>query len=501
MNAKGTWTGDTLPFLPFESPQSSILKFGWANALTTKEAAAVFSTAVKGDTASKELNLPAKWAKWVDAYRNTTDIFSRRVICSCLGCDDWLLFETNVLRFCPICLGAGYHTWWHQCHLHTVCLMHGCRLSDQCMVCGTKIFFQNEARVSMREPYICSECSHPVAGVEPTWDAMIDLQAIRPLLMARYFPWAAWFNKLVESRVKWDKLHPVWYGEVAHPRLIRRRAARERQAILSLCPPPIKATISALKIAQVEIIELWRWDEFTHPSCGPAKYDPFDVSVEFMSAIRATFGATALIQFRYCQANILNGYRYHEGDLRVEPLALWIVLLYVEFCAECAGQSGRRKTVADWVMNLVSRATQMRMCVDAGGLLQLLNTLYCEVVDWLSRRSSRECFDLEVSKICVMPGVSAYRIVHGRDNMSSLALIRPSVPVTTSAGAIFDQFSPRAEWNNAGVALDLERYCRPHSCWYPIGGCRHRNFDRVLGWPSREEALAMLKERKDALGQ
>lgn len=462
------WTGDSLPFLPFESPESSLLKFAWANVLTTKQAASVFQTALNGRDPSQALNLPPNWARWIDAYRDTADVFSRRLVCACLSGDDWLLFETGFLRFCPICLASGYHSWWHQCHLHSICLVHGCRLQDRCTTCGSQVFLQNGGRLGMREPYICSECFNPIAGVEPTWDAIDDSPAIRHVLVARYLPWAAWLNQIVVSRNGLRRLRDGWYGEMGDPRLIRRRAGRERQAILSLCPPPLTTIATMMNIICVEKVKLWGRDLFW--SSRAANYDPAQVVANLVMEVQKTFDVTDFEQFRFCQENVPNGFRHHCGQLRAKPLALWIVLLYTTFCAQFGGRTAHPDAAARWVENMMRGATEIYACVDAQGLLQLLKTIYCEIVDWLSPQSVRDCFDLEVEKLSVMPGVSAYLGTRENEYGTFILLIRPSTPLPDTAPFRLEQYGWQREPDGEAM-LEQNRDCYSDDCWHPKGHC------------------------------
>lgn len=471
-HADGRWTGESYPLLPFESPESALLKFAWANAITMRNAASVFQAALAGRIEPSRLNLPLNWAAWIEAYRDTTDVFSRRLVCACLGGDDWLLFETRVLRFCPICLGAGYHTWWHQCHLHTQCLIHGCRICDCCVVCGTPVALKHGGRLSLREPYICATCFNPVAGIDATWEGMDDLQAVRPVLAARYVPWSVWLNRIAESRNGWARTRDSWYAEVGDPRLIRRRSDRERLAILLLCPPPHAATTNMINTVLVEHIALWS-DFLEVSSIGwAASYDPAEVIADFLLEVQKGFDASDLEQFQYCKNNMPNGFRYHCGHLRAEPLALWIVLLYTSFCAGFRRRSDHANDAVEWVEDMVRGVAQVCRWVDAEGLRKILKALYCEIIDWLSPRSVRECFDLDVATLSVTPGVSIYLWPRGDGDGDAtlMMLIRPAMPLLEATPFHLTQCG-QGGWLETDVCLRQDRDCRSNACWNPKGTC------------------------------
>lgn len=468
---QGEWNGETLPLLPFESPESVVMKFGWANEITLHQAADVIRAAVSDMDALEQLRLPRNWKVWLNAYSNNEQL-ARATICDALREDDWLIFVMDRLRFCPICLSAGFHTWWHQCRLHTTCLLHGCLLVSGCACCDTPIQIEVGTRLSLRRSYLCSRCAQPVSGVEPTWDAIMDIASLRPLLISRYTPWAYWLNRLGEFRMGWHRIHQSWYSECDNGRLKNQRAARESALVLLTCPPP--ADLGKTSSPDVSITEI--------NVCAAIDYDPGGVVAQFVSIIEDMFDRSEHEQYRYCQCNFCNGLRIHAGHISPAPLALWILTSYSEWCrrhsdpdriwrVECASSEEA------WVWRLSSLIGGVRP--DAGGLHVLLLTIYSELLAWLSPCATRECFDLDFERMSLFPGISAYEIADDDGYVRSVVLIRPADG--KSAGQGFSLVSGSARiWRPRVAVKHWQCGQYPDACLKAPSECHRRRFANSL---------------------
>jgi len=433
--APGGWNGGTLQFLPFESPESVRWKFSWANAITSRATAALFHTAVKHIDTIWQLNLPANFEEWINSYREN-EVLSRATICDALQEEDWIVFELDYLRFCPICLGAAYHTWWHQCRLHSICLIHGCSLISGCANCNAPIPIEMGAKSWTRKPYICSRCAQPLTGVTPTWDATEDLTAIQSVLASRYSPWMDWLNDLAAFRKGWFRIHRRWYSETDDDRLRKLRAARELEAIRLICPPPGNVRAAAYPIVDIKEIGLYEHID----------YDPGRVIADFVSEIKETFGQTDHEHFRFCEQHFSNGLRIHAGNLMSAPLSLWLVILYARWCQERSDSRKVQLPEEAWVDERDSRKVQLPEeawvdelssiigvgLLDARGLRTLFSTIYSELLAWLSHFPTRECFDLELDRLSLSPGISGYEIRDDDGYRRSVLLVRPNVGIRES---------------------------------------------------------------------
>lgn len=415
LNAYGVLTGESLPLLPFESPESVCWKFSWANELTTRQIAFLIGAATSDIDGIWRLNLPGNLAKWILAYEED-GCFSRAMIHSTLREDDRILFETDRLRFCPVCLSAGYHTWWHQCRLHSACLVHGCLLVTGCASCDAPVSVDRCASSSMRRPYICSRCQQPIAGVAPTWDALEDLAAIKSVLISRYGPWVQWLSKLSEMRKNWSRIHQD-EALLNDDRLNKLRAARELEAIRITCVPPEPGTGSrAVRVREVHV-------------SSPVDYAPAEVVAKFISGIKNAFNSTDHEHYQFCERSFGNGLRIQAGHIRPVPLALYILHLYATWCREDSNsnepscQNGASPDEV-WVERLTSVIGGIRL--GARDLCTLLKVIYSELLSWLSHGPTRECFDLEFDRLSLLPGISGYQIADDDDMLRSVVLIRPA---------------------------------------------------------------------------
>lgn len=415
-NAYGVLAGDSLSLLPFESPESVSWKFSWANEMTIWQITSLIGAATSNIDEIWRLNLPGNLAKWVLAY-DEDECFSRAMIRNTLREDDRILFETDHLRFCPVCLSAGYHTWWHQCRLHSECLVHGCSLISCCASCDAQVPFDRGANSSMKRPYICSRCQLPISGVAPTWDALEDFAAIKSILMSRYGPWVQWFSKLAEMRKGWSRIHEDGFSLDNDDRLYRLRSARELEAIRITCVPPESGTGSR----SVRVIEV-------HVS-NAVDYAPAEVVAQFVSGVKDSFDSTDHEHYQFCEQNFGNGFRIRAGHIRPVPLALYILHLYSSWCRE------RNKSNEPWCQNDASRDEVWVECLTSviGGvrlgardLCTLLKVIYSELLSWLSHGPTRECFDLEFDRLSLLPGISGYQIVDDDYMLRSVVLIRPT---------------------------------------------------------------------------
>lgn len=65
----------------------------------------------------------------------------------------------NEFRFCPSCLGAGYHSPFHQHKMFNKCPIHGDELKTCCIKCNAVLPYEF-GRLAVRHPYECTTCGH-----------------------------------------------------------------------------------------------------------------------------------------------------------------------------------------------------------------------------------------------------------------------------------------------------------------------------------------------------
>lgn len=68
------------------------------------------------------------------------------------------------LRYCPICMQDGFHAVWFQLAALRLCPLHGSRIEDACMTCGTPMGPYLTSDALFRHGYRCKTCHTPFSG-------------------------------------------------------------------------------------------------------------------------------------------------------------------------------------------------------------------------------------------------------------------------------------------------------------------------------------------------
>jgi hypothetical protein len=413
--------------LPFESPESRRWKFAWLNALSVRRAKQLFSQPEKYLVTP----LPDGWE-----VHSNADVLSRAWLSGMLGKDARMFFEMDVLRYCPICLSAGYHSWWHQCLLHSSCLAHACRLTSGCQCCGKNIDIYGQVLQKAREPYICGWCLQPFAGVELDWQSLEDLYSIRPILVERYSPWAYWLSKQLSMQQGWDRVAPPSGA-------MQSRMDRDALSFTAIVSPPTDELDCRRVRVCARSINLWCSRNETFDWIPRAVgHCPETAMAAFCTTISRNFGPADWKDFERYREPSLNGFRIRAPEARVAPLALAILQIFCEYWKPYrrALPYGRQYVSEDnelWVARLVRALVPsyfgcwMRsVCwTDEDGLRQLFEAVYAELYAWLACRKTRACFDLEVGRLNETPGLSVYRTGDdGESGDGSMILLYPLVP-------------------------------------------------------------------------
>lgn len=418
--------------LPLQSPESAIWKFAWMNTLQVDEAAALLTKQSPNKVIDGEIMLPSNWAAWREAYRDERDIFSRAYICEALSEDAWIFFEMDLLRFCPICLESGFHSWWHQCRLHGTCLLHGCAIVERCQCCDSRVFLYGDKSRKIQEPYRCKECSEYIAGGEVSFETFSDFEFERPELLARYAPWVRWLDSLTNLWSSGKKISEstdkVDIGRIG------RRSARELKALALTCPPPDWRPLSdsGIRIRFVEMVRNDEPSEFDIPSaadysskefeafadswsnpseCGPPSKCAVEAVIQSVhSVITSFFSHEDRLALIYCQTNLHDRLRVRAESIRAEVLAAWILELYCYACRPNPIDTQKSElTEADlWRRRIASHYVDTWYRIGNEGLFEVLMALYSELINWLTPLETRRCFDLEVGRLFELLGVSGY---------------------------------------------------------------------------------------------
>ncbi|WP_148654439.1 hypothetical protein [Paraburkholderia caribensis] len=100
-----------------------------------------------------------------------------------------------MLRHCPICLEAGFHSAWYQCEMLACCPVHGCELVTVCQSCGAPTAEYGFSAALFADPYSCGNCGGPIAGVQFDIASHIDLRFAQAQINARLLSVQRWFEE------------------------------------------------------------------------------------------------------------------------------------------------------------------------------------------------------------------------------------------------------------------------------------------------------------------
>jgi hypothetical protein len=151
--------------LPFESAVSSIWRFTWRNVLSPAMLLPLVSA--RKSYSSSEHGAD----EWL-CTRKVHDLtgwvlYGPMEAAFFEGGWDRRLWRHEELRFCPICLGDAYHSYWHQSAFLDACPWHHVELRTRCACCGMRTPTYGLSRKILATPYLCHHCNAPLSGVAP----------------------------------------------------------------------------------------------------------------------------------------------------------------------------------------------------------------------------------------------------------------------------------------------------------------------------------------------
>lgn len=196
--------------LPYESSIAGLWRFQWRNALSASALQEICSKrranllrphfiSDAADTAYFEtltgLHLPSEEENRFFAFR----------------IDDLLC---PFLRYCPLCLELGYHSFIQQFEGISACPWHQVELTTKCHCCDARLPATRMPKEIFHSPYRCSKCGGAYCGIEPNLqlDELLRMQAAE---VERYFgPIYRWWLDAESTRETALTLLP--YGEDKH---------------------------------------------------------------------------------------------------------------------------------------------------------------------------------------------------------------------------------------------------------------------------------------------
>jgi hypothetical protein len=202
------WAGRDVPPMPGESLYSVLSRLGSRNALTVAQLKAVC-----GDKSSARNNVPSligiQWTnrqhfKLVTGWEMPSD---NQMLATCLAPDFIELFFEQNLWFCPLCLGEGYHSIWHQFFAVKHCPIHNCALLNKCVCCNKLLPKLELSRNIFLAPYQCCACGQPLCGVNPCNEAFEGLSLSNSEMASIFLPFRKWVQDSRHKILILERLH------------------------------------------------------------------------------------------------------------------------------------------------------------------------------------------------------------------------------------------------------------------------------------------------------
>ena len=178
--------GNEFSPLPEESWYGALTRISRMNELTARDVRHLFFKSGRGEGDPLDTTSIRSLLGWEQLYAEPPDL---RKLASL---KDVLWSET--LRYCPVCMEAGYHSIWHQFVALEVCLIHACPLRQRCMCCNTML---DKYRLTPRligHRFLCSGCGEDIAGVAFTIDAHVAFREHAIELFVRATRYREWLH-------------------------------------------------------------------------------------------------------------------------------------------------------------------------------------------------------------------------------------------------------------------------------------------------------------------
>lgn len=191
------WAGLDLCPLLHESAYSVISRFAQRNALDFSTLKSVLRQQTSGAAGRGFFCSSADIERWVNeltgwSWRSHEVLLEP--VSAVLTCGIW----SQTLRYCPICLEAGFHSIWYQAEILTNCPFHGCQLISFCQECGATTGAYGFSTALFREPYSCWNCRGPIAGAAFDVSEHLSIRSDQLLIHAKLRTCLQWFAAVTE---------------------------------------------------------------------------------------------------------------------------------------------------------------------------------------------------------------------------------------------------------------------------------------------------------------
>ena len=295
-----SWGATDLAPLPFESAVSSLWRFAWRNVLTPETILDVFST--RKCFSDSQYGTDIGWldhGKTKEATGWNAYSGDERNFLGGFGRNSALWVHWN-FRFCPLCLGDTYHSFWHQSVYVAACPLHQIELTAECQSCGAPTEKYACTRKFLASPYTCNTCRRPLAGVTPSVEARLELQSRGTEIQNCFAPLNAWWDdgRFVRARLHESTVRPF----CGHPSEKRTQQIM-RAALQCACPGIPKMKTYGLPLEYT----FWR-----SVATAPILTDYVDDGRKYRAYVEDAYRRTV----RYLEATIAERFPYSVDDYK-----------------------------------------------------------------------------------------------------------------------------------------------------------------------------------------
>lgn len=255
---------DLVP-LPEESMVSSIWRFAWRNGLGVKE---LLTHCTHGAGYQKEhATFSYKRGFDPDVFSHSSwwiDEPSEKEVFGSSSEKHRSIWWNTAFRYCPLCLGHLYHSFWHQSKFLSHCPLDGAALRDTCYSCGKHLPTYGFHQEILSRPYVCPHCNGPISGVGLSVDARLEIQQSKREYARAFESLDHWWE---ESTAVRNQLESFLSSRAYHFSPWLRPETTWLQWVIHQVPPPATLPFTTREVPQLVVLT-WK---IALKRCDPMK--------------------------------------------------------------------------------------------------------------------------------------------------------------------------------------------------------------------------------------
>ncbi|HVI41057.1 MAG TPA: hypothetical protein VM577_10375 [Anaerovoracaceae bacterium] len=198
MQTRLTWSQDWL--LHGDSLAGILFRLGFSNALSPaeiKNAATSTSTLNKtGYPLYQRNSEPGQWSNLCRHMHLSRTEIKIALLGDILEDLRWTNIFSERFRYCPDCLGFGYHARYFQIQALKNCPIHRTELLDTCLACGAKSPFYGLCLELFGKAYCCPHCHVPFSRKQISIRGLFEPEVTSAQLKKIWSPLDEWLEKL-----------------------------------------------------------------------------------------------------------------------------------------------------------------------------------------------------------------------------------------------------------------------------------------------------------------